>query len=149
MPKTHGKRKSWVKEITEIERLDDELTKELLKLRNKRLAIIDAINTLQDPVLQVLVEYRYIDNMRWEEICTKMHYSWRHVHRLHMIAIRKINTLQDPVLQVLVEYRYIDNMRWEEICTKMHYSWRHVHRLHMIAIRKLKIENSMYYTHYS
>lgn len=90
MPKTHGKRKSWVKEITEIERLDDELTKELLKLRNKRLAIIDAINTLQDPVLQVLVEYRYIDNMRWEEICTKMHYSWRHVHRLHMIAIRKI-----------------------------------------------------------
>lgn len=102
MPKTHGKRKSWVKEITEIERLDDELTKELLKLRNKRLAIIDAINTLQDPVLQVLVEYRYIDNMRWEEICTKMHYSWRHVHRLHMIAIRK-----------------------------------------------LKIENSMYYTHYS
>ena len=96
MPKNHGKRKSWVKEITEIERLDDELTKELLKLRNKRLAIIDAINTLQDPVLQVLVEYRYIDNMRWEEICTKMYYSWRQVHYMHVKALRQIK-IQDCI----------------------------------------------------
>ncbi len=68
----------------------------LLKLRNKRLAIIDAINTLQDPVLQVLVEYRYIDNMRWEEICTKMHYSWRQVHYMHVKALRQIK-IQDCI----------------------------------------------------
>ena len=96
MPRSHGNKKDWEKAILEIERLNGELTRELLNLRTKRQTIIDAINEMKTPILQVLIERRYLDGLRWEEICAEMHYSWRQVHYMHIKALRQIR-MQDCI----------------------------------------------------
>lgn len=90
MPKAHGRKKGSEKLILELEKLDTELTTEILNLRKKRLDILEAVNSIEEPRLQVLIEYRYLDFERWEDICSKMHYSWKQVHRLHLKAINQI-----------------------------------------------------------
>lgn len=54
------------------------------------LAVETAITAL-DPVARTLLRYRYIDGMKWEDICVKMNYSWRQTHRLHGEALKKLN----------------------------------------------------------
>lgn len=90
MPKAHDRKKGPEKLILELEKLDTELTTEILNLRKKRLDILEAVNSIQEPRLQVLIEYRYIDFKHWEEICHDLHCSWDTVHRWHREAIRKI-----------------------------------------------------------
>lgn len=35
-----------------------------------------------------LLQYRYLNFYTFEEIAVMMHYSWRHIHRLHSEALR-------------------------------------------------------------
>ncbi len=37
-----------------------------------------------------LLQYRYLNFYTFEEIAVMMHYSWRHIHRLHKEALRAI-----------------------------------------------------------
>lgn len=48
-----------------------------------------AIDTL-GPRERALLRYRYIDGMGWEDICDRMIYSWRQIHRIHAQALRKL-----------------------------------------------------------
>ena len=54
------------------------------------LAIETAIATLE-PTARTLLRYRYVDGMKWEDICVKMNYSWRQTHRLHGDALKKLS----------------------------------------------------------
>ena len=56
----------------------------------KRKEIETVIETLEDKTLQLLLRYRYIDGMTWEQIAVKMDYCWRQVVRLHGSALSKI-----------------------------------------------------------
>lgn len=51
--------------------------------------IEDAIETL-DSVQRTLMRHRYIEGMKWEEICVAMNYSWRQVHRTHASALTRL-----------------------------------------------------------
>ena len=64
----------------------------ILKLEeiDKRDEIFDAINQVKDPRAQVLLGYRYLDGLKWEEICVKMNYTWQWVHKLHIKALKEI-----------------------------------------------------------
>jgi len=42
------------------------------------------------PTARQLLRYRYIDGLRWEDICVKMSYSWRQIHRLHRDALEEV-----------------------------------------------------------
>jgi len=46
-----------------------------------------AIHTLQDETLRLLLRYRYINGLTWENIAVRMHYSWRQIIRLHGVAL--------------------------------------------------------------
>lgn len=39
---------------------------------------------------KLLMRLRYIDNLKWEEICVKMNYSWRQMHRLHSDSLKRL-----------------------------------------------------------
>ena len=46
------------------------------------------ISLIDDLVLRaVLIEY-YILGNTWEQVCTNMSYSWRHIHRKHSQALK-------------------------------------------------------------
>ena len=59
------------------------------KLLRQQLAIEKAIDSLE-PTARVLLRYRYIEALKWEEICVALNYSWRQVHRLHNAALREL-----------------------------------------------------------
>ena len=60
--------------------LQAEINREIDQLVDLRREIEDAIKyTVDDPVLQELLERRYIDGDKWEEIAVRMHYSWRNI----------------------------------------------------------------------
>ncbi len=90
MPKGSGGDPDKEKLIMRLEDNDKWLTKTWIEAEKERRKIYEAVNGIDNPVLQVLLLYRYLDGMRWEEVCYKMNYSWQHVHSLHVKALREI-----------------------------------------------------------
>lgn len=60
----------------------DEMAKELL-------AIEAAIEHL-DETARTLLRYRYLDGLKWDEICQRMNYSWGSVHNIHGAALQQL-----------------------------------------------------------
>ena len=57
------------------------------ELAAEQLAIETAIDSL-NPTQRMLLRYRYIDGLKWEEICCKMNYGWTQIHEHHSAALR-------------------------------------------------------------
>lgn len=72
----------------------DELERKIVGKRYER---IKAFQKIQMAIEEIQVErekdvltYRYIRNLKWEEICVIMNYKWRQIHRIHSSALKKI-----------------------------------------------------------
>lgn len=61
----------------------------LWELAEEQLEIEKAIEPL-DPTSRMLLRYRYLDGLKWEEVCCQMGYSWRQTHRLHGDALQRL-----------------------------------------------------------
>lgn len=66
--------------------LQDLYRSKLDDLATELLVIEAAIEGL-DPTARLLCRYRYVDGLKWEEVCVRMNYSWRQVHNLHRRAL--------------------------------------------------------------
>lgn len=89
MPKSAGEDKvqSAVCRIIELEQQMDQEIDAQIDLRG----IIDAaISGLGDERLQDLMRYRYIDDMKWEEVSDKLCLDCRWVLRLHARALDRL-----------------------------------------------------------
>mgnify|MGYP001551310025 FL=1 len=70
--------------------IDVEINREIDELQTVRQEIHAALNQLEDESLKLLMEYRYIDGLTWEQIAVKMNYSYMQICRLHGKALRTI-----------------------------------------------------------
>ena len=70
--------------------IDEEINREIDELQIVRQEIRAALNQLEDENLKLLMEYRYIDGLTWEQIAVKMDISWRWSIKLHGKALGKI-----------------------------------------------------------
>ncbi len=70
--------------------IDAEINREIDELQTVRQEIRAALNQLEDENLKLLMEYRYIDGLTWEQIAEKMDYSRQWVTSLHGTALLKI-----------------------------------------------------------
>ena len=95
MPSTHvnGVNPQEDLAIRHIE-LQDKYNAKLEELYTEQLAIEQAIDTL-DTVKRQLLRYRYFDNLRWEEISVRLHYSWRQTLRLHGEALQELRRAEE------------------------------------------------------
>lgn len=59
------------------------------ELAAEQLAIEEAIDSL-DPNRRMLLRYRYIDGLKWEEICVRLNYSWTQTHYHHGEALKQL-----------------------------------------------------------
>lgn len=57
---------------------------------NEEKDIEKVIDALKDSRERTIMRYRYISGMKWEEVCVKANYSWKHTHRLHSSALQKV-----------------------------------------------------------
>lgn len=70
--------------------IDVEINREIDAMQTIRQEIRKTLNQLEDENLKLLMEYRYIDGMTWEQIAEKMDYSRQWVTSLHGMALQKI-----------------------------------------------------------
>lgn len=76
--------------ITRIVDLENEIHDEIEKLIALKKQIHDVINKLENVNEKLVLKYRYLMFFQWEEICDKMHYSPRQIHRFHDSALENI-----------------------------------------------------------
>lgn len=74
--------------------LQERYRAKLEELAAEQLAIEQAIEPL-DATYRMLLRYRYIDGLKWEEVCIKMNYSWRQTHYLHGRALQQLRELTE------------------------------------------------------
>ncbi len=76
--------------IARIVDLENEIHDEIEKLIALKKQIRDVINKLENVNEKLVLKYRYLMFFQWEEICDKMHYSARQIHRFHDSALENI-----------------------------------------------------------
>ena len=73
----------------------DELLRELESEVNAgidlRREIVRKVEQLPNETERLLMRYRYIHGLKWEEIAVKMEYSWKQIHRIHAKALDNFN----------------------------------------------------------
>ena len=57
---------------------------ECIRIRKE---IVKRIEDVGDETEILLLKYRYIVGLKWEDIAVKMDYSWKHTHRIHGKAL--------------------------------------------------------------
>lgn len=76
--------------IARIVDLENEIHDEIEQLIALKKQIRDVINKLENVNEKLVLKYRYLMFCQWEEICDKMHYSPRQIHRFHDSALDNI-----------------------------------------------------------
>lgn len=76
--------------IAKIVDLENEIHDEIEQLIALKKQIRDVINKLENINEKLVLKYRYLMFFQWEEICDKMHYSPRQIHRFYDSALENI-----------------------------------------------------------
>ncbi len=66
------------------------IKKDIKKLVSLKLEIRDVINEVQNVDEKLLLKSRYLNFMKWEQICDFMSVSMRTVHRIHSDALAHV-----------------------------------------------------------
>lgn len=74
----------------QIAELEVKALKKRGELWLKRAEIIETIGLVQDEALNRLLWLRYVQGVSFEEVAVDMHYSYRHVTRLHGEALQRV-----------------------------------------------------------
>ena len=77
--------------LSKILSLEKQILQEIDQRITLQTDIHTAIERVSDGKERLLLRYRYIDFLKWEEIADKMNFSLRNIHRLHS---RALNGLQ-------------------------------------------------------
>ena len=100
MPKGSQQGDSLQRSVEKICELKVSLNQRIDAAVEKRKEIETVIETLEDKTLQLLLRYRYIDGMTWEQIAVKMRYDYRWVLRLHGRALERL-TIESHITSVI------------------------------------------------
>lgn len=79
-----------------IVQLEADLAADIERWTEAVRAVRDVIDGIAAPCLRAVLEHRYLRMQSWEQIAVDMSYSWRHLHRLHGMALLEARrVLQD------------------------------------------------------
>ena len=93
MPSGSGgddKIQSAVEHMDEIRKMLDQSIDEFVKLKTD---IQEKLDAVEDISLRMLLKYRYIDGLTFEQIAVNMNYSYQWICELHRRALQKIETV--------------------------------------------------------
>lgn len=76
-----------VNKLVDLEKATDAKIAELLDLR---MEVRETISQIDDAKQILVLRYRYIDFMKWEDIAYKMDYALKSVHRIHSAALDSV-----------------------------------------------------------
>lgn len=76
--------------VLKIIDLEHEINRDIDRLVDLKRELIAAINAVDAPEYQTVLELRYLCFKRWEEIAVQMGYSTKYLFELHGKALKKI-----------------------------------------------------------
>ena len=76
--------------VSKILQIKEKIQQEIDTFSEITKNVYKAINSLNDPTLEALMLYRYIQGLTWEQIALKMNYNYRWVLRLHNKALTQM-----------------------------------------------------------
>lgn len=71
-----------------------DLEREIKRLYETKREVEYLISTVDDWTVERVMRLRYIDGMKWEDICCKINYSWQGVHNLHNKGLNGIEWIE-------------------------------------------------------
>lgn len=89
MPKAH-KQTDLSDYMVRLERILDRIANEKNEMQKIQLEIEEKIIDVMDGEQSRILYLRYIQFMKWEDICVEMGYSWRQVHNIHSKALQDL-----------------------------------------------------------
>lgn len=90
MPKGTGENNKIQSTIEKLEEQEEKINKKIDLLYEVKEDIEKTLHTVEDDTLRVLLRYRYINGLTWEEIAVTMNYDYRWILRLHGKALNEL-----------------------------------------------------------
>lgn len=88
---------SFVKALNQLWELEQKLNEELCLLSALKLQIRDVIDTVKDPNERLVLSYRYMQEMKWEQIAQEMSADAKTIRRWHGDALSHVVMPKKPV----------------------------------------------------
>lgn len=79
--------------IVKLLDLENEIKNEIVELMNVKLEIVYAICCVETPKYRRLLEQRYLNFKKWDQIAKEMGYDLRYLHKLHRSALLACNSV--------------------------------------------------------
>lgn len=90
MPKGSSRQQDISETLVEMEKLQDRIDDEIVKQIKIRVEIENVLLGVKDAQEAKVLRLRYIELLKWEEICVEMNYRWNGVHRIHRRALNNL-----------------------------------------------------------
>lgn len=87
----------FVKSLNKIMDLEAKINEKLILFIRLKEQILDMISKLESVDEQLLLTYRYLNNMTWDEIAKELHASRATVLRWHRNALVKLKMPENPI----------------------------------------------------
>lgn len=88
----------FVKSLNKIMDLEAKINEKLILFISLKEQILDMISKLESVDEQLLLTYRYLNNMTWDEIAKELHASRATVLRWHGNALVKLKMPENPIV---------------------------------------------------
>ena len=80
--------------VIRYEEISGKYEKQLKIYQAETLAIEEAIESVADPRLRMILRYRYMEGYKWDTIADLMHYEVSSVYKMHGQALKELGNCQ-------------------------------------------------------
>jgi DNA-directed RNA polymerase sigma subunit (sigma70/sigma32) len=88
----------FMKSLEKLWELENKISKELEMLSSLKEQIRDVIGTVEDMDERMVLKYRYIHNMTWEQIGCELNADARTIRRWHGSALQHVRVPENPII---------------------------------------------------
>lgn len=87
----------FIRRLEKVWELQDKINREIDRFIDLKAQMRDVIATVSDADEQMVLRYRYIHNMTWEQIGDELHVDRTTVFRWHNAALKHITLPEEPI----------------------------------------------------
>lgn len=88
--KTPSLKAPFLKYIDKIDKKRNQINEKIEELLRVKDEIQCAISTVDDPIMELVLTYRYINCLDWNEVAKKMNYAESYIFKLHRKALERV-----------------------------------------------------------